>query len=154
IGANTAIFSVVHSLLLQPPPYADPDKLVILGEYRQGSRVSAAFANFKDWRERARSFSEMAAFRTVSFNLTGVDQPTRLSGREVNWNFFRILGVTPAIGRFFAESDDQANSSLSVVLNYGVWNDRFGRDPAIVGRTLLLDAKAHTVIGVAPPGFE
>ncbi|HKY06125.1 MAG TPA: ABC transporter permease, partial [Blastocatellia bacterium] len=155
VGANTAIFSVVHAVMLSPLPYADPDRLVVLAEYnRGGERMGPAYPNYLDWRERANSFEEMAAYQASSFNLTGVDRAVRLQGRRVNWNFFRLLGVSPQIGRAFTEQDDSPTAEPAALLSNGVWKEQFGGDADIIGRTIKVDGKQHTVIGVLPPDFE
>ncbi len=155
VGANTAIFSVVHAVMLSPLPYADPDRLVVLAEHnRGGERMGPAYPNYLDWRERANSFEEMAAYQTTSFNLTGVDRAVRLQGRRVNWNFFQILGVSPQVGRAFTEQDDSPTAEPTALLSNGVWKEQFGGDADIIGRTIKVDGKQHTVIGVLPPDFE
>jgi predicted permease len=155
IGANTAIFSMVYALMLRPLPYAEPDRLMLLTEkMRTGDRMTVAYPNFVDWRERTQTFEEMSAYRTQSFNLTGVEKPTRLRGRAVTWNFFRLLGVFPQHGRSFIEQDDQPGATRTVLLGHQMWKDRFGGDPGFVGKTILLDGDSYTVIGVMPPDFE
>src|SRR5215208_6600606 len=112
IGANTAIFSVVYAVLLRPLPFPESDRLVILAEVDPGSdRMGIAYPNYIDWRERARSFEEMAAYQAQSFNLTSVDKPVRLQGRKVNWNLLQMLGVVPQLGRMFIEEDDSPGAA-------------------------------------------
>jgi putative ABC transport system permease protein len=158
IGANTAIFSVVNALLLRPLPYHEPDRLVLLSEKsltgQGGPRWILSYPNFTDWRERAQSFEGMASFRQTSFNLTGLDRPQLAWGRTVNWNFFRLLGVRPQLGRLFAKEDDQYGVARTVVISNGMWRERFGGDAGVIGRKLLLDGEPYEVIGVLPPGFE
>ncbi len=155
MGANTAIFSVVNALLLRPLPYAEPERLVMLAERsREGERTTASYPNFGDWRARAQSFEGMASIRDQAFNLTGVEKPVRLRGQTVNWNFFQLLGVNPQLGRLFIEEDDRYGAGRTVLLSNGLWKERFGGDPRVVGRAILLDGEPYTVIGVLPPGFE
>jgi putative ABC transport system permease protein len=155
IGANTAIFSVVNAVLLRPLPFLEPDRLVFLSEKtRDGFIMSAAYPNYKDWSERAVSFQEMAAFRSQSFNLTGLDKPMRLQGRMVNWNFFQMLGVKPQLGRTFVQQDDQPQATRTAMISNGLWKERFGGDPGVIGRPITVDGEPFTVIGVMPPGFE
>jgi putative ABC transport system permease protein len=155
IGANTAIFSVVNGVLLRSLRFPDANRLVVLAEKdRDGQRMGAAYPNYQDWRERAQSFEAMAGFRAQTFNLIGVDRPVRLQGRTVNWNFFQLLGVQPQLGRTFVEQDDQASAPPTALISNGVWKEKFGGDPAIIGRTLRIDGEMLTVIGVLPPDFE
>ncbi len=155
IGANTAIFSVVHAVLLRPLPYPQPDRLVIMTEKdRDGDRMGVAYPNYEDWRERAVSFEDMASGRSQSFNLTGIDQPTRLQGRTVNWNFFQLLGVKPQLGRLFEAQDDKPDAAPTAMISTGLWKEKFGSDPDIIDKTIRIDGKPFTVIGVLPPGFQ
>ena len=155
IGATTAIFSVVNAVLLRALPYPDPERLVVLAEkMRGGQRVGVAYPNYLDFRERAQSFTEMAGYRNAQLNLTGVDKPVRLQGREVGWNFFRMLGARPQLGRLFAADDEQAGAARTVILGHAAWQEQFGGDPAVVGKAITLSGNSYTVIGVLPPGFE
>jgi putative ABC transport system permease protein len=155
IGANTAIFSVVNAVLLRSLPFPEPDRLIIMTEKdREGARMGAAYPNYQDWQARAQSFEEMAAFRAQTFNLTGVDNPVRLQGRTANWNFFQLLGVKPQLGRTFGEQDDQVGAPPTALISHGVWQEKFGGDPTLVGRPIRLDGETFTVIGVLPPDFE
>jgi len=155
IGANTAIFSVVNAVLLRALPYPEPDRLVVLTEKSpEGQRMGLAYPNYQDWRDQATSFTEMAGFRGALFNLTGLEQPVRLQGRMVSWNFFRILGVEPQLGRLFAEDDDKAGATRTTLLSNALWRSKFGSDPAVVGKTISLSGVGYEVIGVLPPNFE
>src|SRR5262245_28164272 len=155
IGANTAIFSVVNALLLRPLPYAEAERLVLLAERtRDGERNGTPYPNFADWRTRAQSFAGMAMSGPESFNLTGVDNPRRLSGRRVNWNFFSLLGVRPQLGRLFTEADDRYGASRTVVVSHGFWQRHFGGAADVIGKAVFLASENYTVIGVAPHGFE
>ncbi|HYP26712.1 MAG TPA: ABC transporter permease [Blastocatellia bacterium] len=155
IGANTAMFSVVYAVLLRPLPYADSDRLVILAEKsRDGDRMGAAYPNYKDWSERAQSFDEMAAYQGSSFNLTGVDRPVRLQGRRVNWNFFRLLGASPQLGRSFTDQDDSPGATPTAIISHGLWKEQFGGAPDIIDSTIKVDQIQYTIIGVLPPDFE
>jgi putative ABC transport system permease protein len=155
VGANTAIFSLVYALLLRPLPYHEPGRLVMLSEKgRAGGRAHIPYPNFSDWRERAQSFEGMASIRNQSFNLTGVDTPTQLRGRMVNWNFFQLLGVQPILGRMFVEGDDRYGAARTALLSYETWQKQFGGEPSVIGGKLLLNGDPYEVIGVLPPGFE
>src|SRR6185503_13338864 len=155
IGASTAIFSMVNGILLQPLPWHEPDRLLYATEVNsRGVLMTLSWRNYLDWRARARSFEELANSREEAYTLTGVDRAQRLRGRRVTANFFRVLGVSPAIGRGFADDDDRPNAPAMVILSDAYWRTQLGADPAIVGRTLRLDDVAHTVIGVMPRDFQ
>lgn len=154
VGANTAIFSVVNAALLQPLPYADPDKLVRLSEDSPNvPQMSISYPNFLDWREQNKIFSGIAAMQFRSLNLTGNDQPERLAGRGVSADFFDVLGVKPAIGRSFVAEEDRPGASPVCVLSHGLWQRRFGSDPNIVNNQVALSGASYTVIGVLPPSY-
>lgn len=157
IGANTAIFSVVNTILLQPLPYKDPERLVLVWEEnaKQGYPTDTpTAANFVDWRDQNQLFEGMAAMAPDSFNLTGSGDPERLEGRRVSASFFPLLGVDPYIGRAFTAAEDQPNSGHVVLLSYGLWQRRFGGDAGVVGKTLNLNGAGYTVVGVMPPRFQ
>ncbi|MGC9952192.1 MAG: ABC transporter permease [Bryobacteraceae bacterium] len=161
IGANTTVFTIVNTLLLHPLPAANPSRLAAL--YDTGSksakpaaaRLPLAYANFADYAEHQASFSGIAAFTppNVMTLRTGA-RPERVFGEFVTQRYFETLGITPAIGRFFAPAEDsQPGSAPVVVLSYNAWRARFGGFTAAIGRTLELNNVAFTVVGVAPPGF-
>ena len=155
IGANTAIFSVVDAVLLRTLPYPEPERLVVVAERAPGgNRMGVAYPNYRDLREQAQSFSEMAGYRASLFNLTGVDKPLRLQARLVSWNFFSILGVQPQLGRTFVTDDDKTGAPRTTLLSHSMWDKTFGRDAAIIGKTIFLDGNDYAVIGVLPAGFE
>jgi putative ABC transport system permease protein len=154
-GANSAIFSVVNGVLLRPLPYKDPDRLVRLGEWsQQVPGMSIAYPNFKDWRERNRVFDGIAATQFDSYNLADGDEPERLQGRNVSYNFFDVLGVVPAVGRGFLPEEDRAGAPRVCVLSYGLWQRRFGGDRKIVGKPLSLNGASYTVVGVLPQDYR
>ncbi|HXC42464.1 MAG TPA: ABC transporter permease, partial [Candidatus Dormibacteraeota bacterium] len=156
VGANTAIFSIVNAVLLQPLPFADPDRLIVLSEQMAdtGERMSISLPSFLDWRAEARSFDGLAGYRAYAGTITGIDPPTRLNGRLVSAGFFEILGVKAILGRSIGPDDDKPSSEPVVVVSYACWQSRFGADPHIVGRKLILDDQPRTIIGVLPPGFQ
>ncbi len=156
VGANTAIFSVVNAVLLQPLPFKDSDRLVVLNEEmpNTGERMSISFPSFLDWRAQARSFDGMAGYRAYAGTLTGIDPPTRLNGRFVSAGFFEILGVKPVLGRSIGPEEDRPNSEPAAVISYSCWRSRFGADPHVLGRKLVLDDQPRTVIGVLPADFQ
>jgi putative ABC transport system permease protein len=154
-GANTAIFSVVNGVLLRPLPFKDPDKLVRLGEWsKQVPGMSIAYPNFKDWRERNHVFDGLAATQFDSYNLTGGDEPERLQGRNVSYNFFDVLGVVPSVGRGFRADEDRAGAPRVCMLSHGLWQRRFGGDSKIVGKPLALNGESYTVVGVLPQDYR
>ena len=157
IGANTAIFSVVNTVLLQPLPYKDPERLVMVWEeatkagYPQDTPTAA---NYVDWRDQNQSFEGMAAIDETSFNLTGSGDPERLEGRRVSTSLFPLLGVEPQLGRVFTAAEDQPGSERVVLLSYALWQRTFGGDTGIVGKTLTLNGAGYTVVGVMPARFQ
>ena len=156
ISATTATFSVVDAVLLQPPPFPEPERLVTLWETdpENGNRpAEVASANFLDWREQATSFEHVAALDPWSVDLTGADAPEVLYGWQVTEGFFEALGAGAARGRTFLPDEHRPGSGV-VVMTDELWRRRFDGDPAVVGRTLVLDDEPHTVVGVLAPTFE
>ena len=154
IGANTAIFSVVNTVLLRPLPYTDPDKLVVLWERQeQIDQQSPSIPNFVDWRERNQSFEQLAIARRDNANLTGTSEPERLIARQVTANFFATLGVAPRIGRAFSSEEEQTKAPV-VLISDSLWKRRFGSDPALVGKEVSLYDASFTVVGILPPDFQ
>lgn len=156
IGANTAIFSAVEALLLRPLPYGDPSRLVIVWEDASSigfAHNTPAPANFVDWRAQNQVFTDMAAHRYQVANLTG-DQsvPDQVIGAAVTTNLFDVLQVHLVLGRTWTAEEDAAQAKL-VVISFALWQRRFGGDPAIVGRSILMDGQSTQVIGVMPRGF-
>ena len=161
IGANTAIFSVVNALLFRPLPFRDPERLVWIantGTTGGLSSVTIRVANFNDWRAQNKSFEDLAAYFAFfdygSYNLIGVGEPERLIGVGVSQNFFALLGVPPLLGRGFNEEECRWNGSPAVILGHAYWVRRFAADPAVIGRSLTLNDKSTTVVGVMPPTFD
>ncbi len=157
IGASTALFSLASTILLQALPVADPDRLAVLWESdlaRGNADDTPAPANFVDWKTQTQTFEDIAAARWQSYNLTGDGDPQRLTGLRVTTNYLRVLGVKPAAGRFFLDSDDAPESPPVAVLGYALWQSHFGSDPSVVGRAIDLNGQQHLVVGVAPAGFQ
>jgi predicted permease len=155
IGANTAIFSAVEALLLRPLPYGDPSRLVVVWEdasFIGFAHNTPAPANYVDWRTQNQVFTDMAASRYQSASLTGDPSPEQLLGRAVTSNFFDVLQVQPFLGRSWTLEEDAAMSK-SVVISYNLWQRRFGGDPRIVGRNILMNGQSTTVLGVMPRDF-
>src|SRR5438552_6795731 len=156
IGANSAIFSVVNTVLLRPLPYKNPDKLVMVWEeatHLGFPKNTPSPANFIDWRDQNTVFEGMAAIVERSFNLTGVGEPERFDGRRVSANLFALLGVEPHLGRTFRPEEDQPGTHV-VILSYGLWQRRFGSDPSVIGRPLSLNGEHYTVVGVMARSFQ
>ena len=153
IGANTAIFSVINGVLLKPLPYREPDRLVMLWETVPGNeRPFVSYPNYVDWRQRQRGFEDIALYYPfASFIMTGQGDAEHAWGVLATGNYFQLLGMRPALGRLFTPADDTPGAARVVVLRYGYFQSRFGGDPSVVGRTLLLDNEAYTVVGVLSP---
>jgi putative ABC transport system permease protein len=157
IGASTAIFSMVNGILLRPLPLPDPDRLVFATEINTNEKsrtISTSVPNYLDWRARAHSFETLALSNDSAQTLTGVDQARRIRARRITGNFFRAVGVAPALGRDFTDDDDRPNATPAVILSDGFWKTAFGGDAAIVGRVITLNQIPYTVAGVMPAGFE
>ena len=155
IGANTAIFTVVDAVLLRPLPYADPDRLVTVGDRSaDGFSANVGFATVLDWRERSKTIETFAMMRSWLPTLVANGEAERLPAVRVSWNYFDMLGVTPALGRGFAADDDRPEHWRVVLLSDGLWRRRFSADPSVVGRTVVMNDREFRVIGVMPPTFE
>jgi putative ABC transport system permease protein len=157
IAANTAMFSVFYTVLLKPLPYSDPESLYLLWEDaspRGPSRDTPAVANYVDWRDQSRRFADMAAVSTDSFKVTGAGEPEQVSGATVTANLLSVLGSRPELGRGFADGEDRAGAQPVVLLSHDLWQRLFGADPGVVGRSLTLDGRPHTVVGVMPRAFQ
>jgi len=154
IGASTAVFSAVNPVLFQPLPYPDSHRLMLIWDGQGGTRLAVTFGTFRELIARNRSFESMAVMNSVQLTLTGVAEPERLDGQFVSADFFRVLGVRPALGRDFEASDDETNSPYVVIISDGLWRRRFSADPTIVGRQITFGDVPVTVIGVLARGFE
>lgn len=157
IGANAAIFSVVYGVLLQPLPYPEDDRLIILTQaYPQKDLHSWGLsqANIALYRDHNRVFESIAGYTSIGFNLTGSDNPERLQGAAVTADFFDVLGVQPFLGRAFRADEDAPGKNVVCILSYGLWQRRFGGDPQILGVPLVLNNIPTEVVGIMPQGFE
>jgi putative ABC transport system permease protein len=156
IGVNTTIFSVMNAILLRPFAFTDPERLVVLQEVntRNNGRAGVAWPNLVDWRSQAKAFAEIGAVQGRSLTLANVEEPERLQGSAISWSLFPMLGVSPSLGRLIRADEDKPGADHVVLLSDGLWQRRFGRDPKIVGKTLMLNEVAHTVIGVMGPAFK
>jgi putative ABC transport system permease protein len=163
VGANAAIFSVVHAVVLRPLPFLEPDRLLVFVTSRSdasapsvtsGSMTSSSLPDFDDWREQATSFDGLALLSGWTFNLTGRELPERIYGARVSGSLFPVLGAKPLIGRTIEPDDDRAGEDEVAVLGYALWQRLFGGDPAVIGQPLMMEGRPHFVIGVMPPGFH
>jgi putative ABC transport system permease protein len=155
VGATTAIFSVVDAVILRPLPFSEPDLLVNLVETNpQTDDFSVSEPNYLDWRAANRSFTDMAAISYASLGLVGQGEPVKLHGAAVSASFFPLLDAQPLLGRFFIEEEDRPGAGARVaVLSHRLWQSRFGADPGVLGRSLRLEGRLYTVIGVMQPRF-
>jgi putative ABC transport system permease protein len=160
IGANTAIFSVVYSALLRPLPCYQPDRLITMGEGRLQSKDNEAESqnssnpDFLDWTKTAKSFQSLTAYSFDAFTLAGNGEPKNIFATQVKANFFTTLGVRPLLGRGFLDGEDVADGPHVAMLTYGYWRSDFGADPGVIGRTIQLDGKPATIVGVLPRDFQ
>lgn len=159
IGANTAIFSVVNAVLLRPLPFPKADRIVSVVSTLPPANTpdNASYPDFLDWRARNHVFESMAAYRTESLNLTGTGTPLHLRATIASADLFKVLRAKPRLGRAFLPNEDTpgaVNGTNAAILSHGLWQRRFGSDPHVVGRTIDLDGKPYTVVGVMPAGFQ
>ncbi|HSL69095.1 MAG TPA: ABC transporter permease, partial [Longimicrobiales bacterium] len=153
IGATTSIFSVVNAVLLRPLPYTDRDRIVILWEtYREFQQGRASAAHLRDWTEQSKMLERTAAWLSQNYNLTGSGEPERVVGARVTPDWFNVLHMPPAAGRYFLPGEEALGTRV-VVLSHGLWQTRFAGDPGIVGREISLNGESFTVIGVTPASF-
>ena len=155
IGANTAIFSVVNGVLLNPLPYPQPEQLVtVAGKLSSFPQASISYPDYLDWVRDNRTFSSLAAYKSyLSFNLIGQGEPERVTAVEVTSNYFPTLGVVPHLGRNFTSAEDHLGGPPAVILGNGFWKSKFGSSPDVLGKTLNLDGTDYTVVGVLPASF-
>lgn len=157
VGANTAVFSVVNSVLLRPLPYEGAEALVrIWGTRSDRAELLGNISpqDFEDWRARSSAFEELGAHAVADVSLTGVGEPQTLLAGRVTEGFFRLLRVRPSLGRTFRPEEDEPGGADVVILSHELWRTRFGSDEDVVGRSITLDGRPHTVIGVAPANFR
>src|SRR5215204_1160031 len=156
IGANTAIFSVVNELLLQPLPYRDAERIVMLWEVTPEGRHqnTTSRANFRAWRDQSTSYQYVAAFTDQRVNLTGDGEPEELSMQFATPELFKVMGVDPLLGRTYLPEDDEAGKPPVAVLSYALWQRRFGGQPNVVGQQMTLSGFKYLIIGVMPANFQ
>ena len=151
IGANTALFSVVNGVLLNPLPFPNPDQLVaVYAKTPQFNESSISYPNFLDWQKANHSFSALGAFRSEEYNLTGVGEPERLHGHMISAEFLPALGINPLLGRDILPEEDKPGADPVALLGDGIWKRKFGLDRDVLGKGITLNGKTYTVIGIAP----
>ena len=153
IGANTAIFSLIRGVLLEPLPYLEGERLVLIKQAAPGIGVQNANVSIKEYftyREQARDFESLVEHHQMSFDLLNRGEPDRVTTGVVSHNFFDVLGVKPIHGRTFAEADDKPGAEAVLVLSNAYWKSRFGGDPSIIGQVFEMNDRPHTVVGVLP----
>jgi predicted permease len=150
IGANTALFSVVNGVLLSPLPYPEPDRLVaVYANSPSFDESSISYPNFLDWHKDNHSFSALGAFRPDDYNLTGAGEPERLHGHQISAEFFSALGISPILGRDILAEEDQAGGTPVVLIGDGLWKRKFGLSRDVLGKSITLNGKVYTIVGVA-----
>ena len=155
IGANTAIFSVVHAVVLRPLPFVNPDRLVVFGDSRaDGLPGNIGYMTLHDYRERARSFEHAVAVRSWYPTLVANGDAERINALRVSWDYFDMLGVRPALGRGFTREDDRPDHWRVLMISDGLWRRRFGADPGVIERTLRMNDRDYRIVGVLPAGYE
>lgn len=152
VGANSAIFSLVHGVLLQPLPFKEPERIVGLRETLTGEgSIPMAYRTFAEWRDRNTVFENIAAMVSYSPNLESTDEPVRVFGMRASASYFDVMGLQPAMGRAFAPEEDRPGGQKVVVISHDLWQQRFGADLGVIGKTLRLDGVVFNIIGVMPP---
>ncbi len=157
IGANTAIFSVVNAVVLRPLPYTDSDRLVQWSwQFEQESIGAVTALEFEFWKDRSNSFDAAFGYSGINsgFNLAGGAESERVRGLQVSEDFFRVLGISPGIGRGFLPEEDRPKGPQAVVISDGLWRSYFGGDPNVIGKQVQVNGQGHTVVGILPPGFQ
>jgi putative ABC transport system permease protein len=154
IGANTAIFSVVNAVLLRPLSFRDPARLIIVAEKSNFPVISTSYQNYVDWRDQSRCFESLEATRGTTITLTGAGEPERLNARQITAPLLPLLGIDAHIGRTFRPEEDRAGAAGVVLLSYGLWQRRFGGASDVLGKSINLDSRPSTIVGVMPSSFE
>ncbi len=157
IGANTTVFSAIDAVLLKPLPYKEANRLVMVWEqnpHRGWFENIVSVANYLDWRQQNHVFSDLAAFDAISFSLAGSGTPQEIPAQRVTSSLFSVLGVQPLRGRVFLPQEDKPGSSPVAVLSYGLWQQHYGGDPALVGKQISLNGESYTVVGIMPASFS
>lgn len=159
IGANTAVFSVINAVLLKPLPYPQPDQIVSVAGRFTGigipdDRNQLSPPEFMDLRRLASAFSDISVVQGASYNIRIGQTPERIGGAVVSANFFRLMGISPQLGRAFAPEEEQPGRDTAAILGHGLWQEKFGADPGVLGRPIEINGRTYTIVGVMPPGFD
>src|SRR5262249_6165362 len=154
IGANSAIYSVVDTVLLRPLPYRTPGQLVTFNNTFRGRRLGISILELDDYQKQSQMFERIAAVLTFDGNLTGGDEPERVQAVGASANYFEILGVPAQLGRTFTSDEQRTGWTEVAVISDGLWKRRFGGSPDVIGKKVRLDDDPRTIIGVMPPGFR
>src|SRR5262245_4621363 len=157
IGASTAMFSLIHTLLIEPLPYRDADRVLFVAGWnlrRNQLVLNVSAADFRDWRAESGVFEQVAGYRYWNANITGGSTPERVQGYRVTANLFTLLGIEPMLGRTFLPEEDKPGAQRVAVLSHRLWQRRFGADRGVIGKTLTLNDESYAVVGVMPPKFE
>jgi putative ABC transport system permease protein len=154
IGANTAIFSVVNAILLRPLAFHDSSRIMLIAEKSKYPDPSVSYQNFVDWRDQSHSFECVQGMRASTITLTGAGEPERLNARWVTSGLFPLLGVKALLGRTFRDDEDRAGGAPAVVISYGLWQRRFGGAADVLNKSINLDSRPYTIVGVLPRAFE
>ena len=157
IGASTTVFSVLNTVVIEPLPYNDPDRLVRLWESNLGQNRPenpVSVPNFQDWQKQQTSFTQLAASELTTFNLTGSGEPQRIPALRITANLIPTLGVAPMLGRSFLPEEEMNGRNRVVLMSYGLWQRQFGADPALLNKTVHLNGESYTVVGIMPRGFQ
>ena len=154
IGANTALFSIVNGVLLNPLPYLQPEQLVMLYDKPASSHeeIWVSYPNFQDYQRDNHTFASIAADSYDDFNLTMAGEPERLRGDRISANFFELFGVKPMIGRMFHAEEDRLGAQPVALIGAGYWERKFGSSPEVIGKTITLNGTQYTIVGVIPAG--
>ena len=156
IGATTALFTVVNAVLLEPLPFPDSNRLVQVwrSELPALTYGSASYGRYLDWRREQRPFTELGAWAPAGMTIAGPEGPERVGGAQASASFFRVVGVSPLIGRFYSDDDDQRGAEKVAVISEALWRRRFNGSPTAIGARMQIDGEPYTVIGVAPAAFS
>src|SRR5271166_164437 len=155
IGANTALFSVVDGVLLNPLPFPHPEQLVTLHENKPNfENGSISYPNFLDWQKQNHTFSAMALYRATDFSLTGTGEAEQVQGEFITSDFFPLLDVKPILGRNFTAAEDRIGGAPVALVSAGFWERKLSSSPDVLGKTLTLDGKNYTILGVIPASFH
>lgn len=159
IGATSAIFSIVNTVILKPLPFQAQENLVLIWETNQATgneQVEVSYPNFLDWRVQNQVFDKIAALPSVNFDwtMTGKAEPQQVTGIFTSANFFSLLGANPVLGRNFTDEDEKANAASVAIISHGLWQRQFGSDPNAIGQKIVVESQATTIIGVMPQSFD